>query len=183
MASFGQQPSVEHEALRRALPRLHKLALVLTANEQLGRALLRGACRASQRDWRRREEDKFFEVGRRMVAIWVAKLAEETGLQGRNPPEPRLFANLPLKGSLAANGHFIRFIANLPSQQRAALYLVYGEGASYDEAAEILSLNMLSLMKLLARGHLALSHWLDHRGLAEGAGREAGMLAVPERAA
>lgn len=26
---------------------------------------------------------------------------------------------------------------------------------------------MLALMKLLARGHLAMTHWLDQRGLAE----------------
>jgi RNA polymerase sigma-70 factor (ECF subfamily) len=55
----------------------------------------------------------------------------------------------------------------MSSSERAALYLVYGEGASYDEAAEVTALDMLSLMKLLARGHVALSQWLDHRGLSE----------------
>ena len=75
------------------------------------------------------------------------------------------------KGALAGNMHFAKFIATLPFAQRSALYLVYGEGVSYDEAADVTGMNMLALMKLIARGHLSLSHWLHQRGLAaEGEG-------------
>ena len=102
-----------------------------------------------------------------MYALWIAKLSEDPNIQKRCQPDPRLFGALLPKGALAGNAHFAKFVANMSSSQRAALYLVYGEGASYDEAAEVTALDMLSLMKLLARGHVALSQWLDHRGLSE----------------
>jgi RNA polymerase sigma-70 factor (ECF subfamily) len=102
-----------------------------------------------------------------MYALWIAKLSEDPNTQKRCQPDPRLFGALLPKGALAGNAHFAKFVANMSSSQRAALYLVYGEGASYDEAAEVTALDMLSLMKLLARGHVALSQWLDHRGLSE----------------
>jgi RNA polymerase sigma-70 factor (ECF subfamily) len=102
-----------------------------------------------------------------MYALWAAKIAEDPGLHGKFPPDPRIFKGALVKGPISGNAHFASFISKLPSSQRGVLYLVYGEGASYDEAAEITGVNMLSLMKLLARGHLALSHWLDEKGLSE----------------
>lgn len=169
MASFSQGSSRSRDALHRALPRLYKFALVLSVNEELARALLRTTCKTLKlrADWRDEDRDQLVDAFRRMYALWSAKVSEDPNLHKKCPPDPRLFAGSLLKGSFAGNAHFAKFIATLPSPQRAALYLVYGEGASYDEAAEVTALNMLALMKLLARGHLALSHWLDHRGLAE----------------
>ncbi|MBI4725085.1 MAG: hypothetical protein HY765_08935 [Rhodomicrobium sp.] len=169
MANYGQAFSHSRDALLRALPRLYKFALVLTVNEELARALLRGTCKSlmTRKDWREDDRDHLIDAFRRMFALWSAKIAEDPDIQKKCPPEPRLFAGSLIKGPLAGNAHFAKFIANLPSPQRGVLYLVYGEGASYEEAVEVTALNMLALMKLLARGHLALSHWLDHRGLAE----------------
>lgn len=174
MAAFGHTFSQPRDALHLALPRLYKFSIVLTANEQVARALLRGTCRAltNRQDWRGGEREHLIDALSRMYALWMGKLAEDPGLQNKSAPDPRLFAGSASKSPLAGNAHFAKFIANLPSQQRSVLYLVYGEGVSYDEAAEIMSLNMLALMKLLARGHLALAHWLDHRGLAEGGARD-----------
>jgi RNA polymerase sigma-70 factor (ECF subfamily) len=169
MASFGTIPGRPRDALRRALPRLYKFALVLSMNEELARALLRGTCKVlnTRKDWREEDRDQLIDAFRRMYALWSAKIAEDPNVQKRCPPEPRLFAGNLLKGSPAGNAHFAKFIATLPSPQRATLYLVYGEGTSYDEAAEVTAHNIQALMKLLSRGHLALSHWLDHRGLTE----------------
>ncbi len=169
MASSAKVSSRPRDALHGGLPRLYKFALVLSVNEELARALLRSTCRAlnARIDWRDENRDHFIDAFRRMYAIWNSKSVEGPNVNGRCAPDPRLFAGSLLKGSLAGNAHFAKFLANLPSSQRAVLYLVYGEGASYDEAAEVMALHIQGLMKLLAHGHLALSHWLDNRGLAE----------------
>jgi RNA polymerase sigma-70 factor, ECF subfamily len=166
MASFAQSKSRSREAAQSLTARLYKFALVLTVNEELARALLRGALKAlnSRNETPDDERDHFMGAFRRMYAIWSAKLGEDPDIQRKCPPDPRVLASGLSKAPLAGNAQFARFIANLPPQQRAILYLVYGEGASYDEAAEVTALNLLALMKLIARGHLALSHWLDNRG-------------------
>jgi RNA polymerase sigma-70 factor (ECF subfamily) len=166
MANSGQH-SQQREAIHRALPRLYKFALVLTANEDLGRALLRSTCKtllSAQSDWREEDPARLTNAFRRMYSLWSAKIAEEPDLVKKCPPDPRIFASTFAKGPLAGNVQFGKFIADLPAAQRGVLYLVYGEGASYDEATEITQLNMLTLMKLLARGHLALTDWLDGNG-------------------
>jgi RNA polymerase sigma-70 factor (ECF subfamily) len=169
MASFGQTHSRSRDAFQSIIVSLYKFALVLTVNEELARALLRSTSKGLtlRKDLSGDERDHLIEGFRRMYALWSAKLAEDPNIQKRCQPEPRLFAASLARGPVAGNAHFAKFIANMSSSQRAALYLVYGEGASYDEAAEVTALDMLSLMKLLARGHVALSHWLDNRGLAE----------------
>jgi RNA polymerase sigma-70 factor (ECF subfamily) len=174
MATFGQGLTQPRDALHRAMPRLYKFAIVLSVNEQLARALLRATCKSLsvRKDQRVPDRDFLIDALARMYSLWTAKIEEEPNLQRNNPPEPRHFSVSILKSSLAGNAHFAKFIAHLPYTQRGALYLVYGEGTSYDEAAEILSLNMRSFMNLLARGHVALAHWLDHRGLADGSGQD-----------
>ncbi len=170
MAAYGQHLGHLRDTIHKALPRLYKFALVLTANEELARALLRGTCKAllNARNIRPEEDrDRLTGAFGRMYALWAAKTDEDPAIQRKCPPEPRLFANALVSGPLAGNAQFAKFIASLPAPQRGLLYLVYGEGASYEEAAEVTQLNMLSLMKLLARGHQALMHWLDHRGLPE----------------
>ena len=46
MATYGQLSSQQRDAIHKALPRLYKFALVLTANEELARGLLRGTFKA-----------------------------------------------------------------------------------------------------------------------------------------
>ncbi len=186
MATLTQGLTQPRDALHKALPRLYKFAVVLTANEQLARALLRATYRqlSSRRDGRGKDRDYVLEAQNRMYGLWMTKMAGDPQLQHKNAPEPRLFAASLAKSAMPANAHFAKFMASLPSAQRAALYLVYGEGASYDEAAEVVSVNMLSLMNLLARGHVGLAHWLDHRGLSEGAAaQDALSRRIPEKAA
>jgi len=169
MAIYVQHSSQQRDAIHKALPRLYKFALVLTANEELARGLLRGTVKAmnTRNEWREEDAYRLTIAFRRMYALWSAKMDEDPGIHRKCPPDPRLFAGALVKGPLAGNAQFARFIANLLPAQRGVLYLVYGEGASYDEAAEVTALNMLALMKLLARGHLALTHWLEQRGLTE----------------
>lgn len=169
MANYRQLSSQQRDAIHTALPRLYKFALVLTANEELARGLLRGTVKAlnTRNEWREEDAQQLTVAFRRMYALWSAKMDEDPGIHRKCPPDANLFAAALPRGPLTGNLQFARFIANLPSAQRGVLYLVYGEGASYDEAAEITAQNMLALMKLLARGHLALTHWLDQRGLSE----------------
>jgi len=167
MASFGQTHSRSRDAFQSIIVSLYKFALVLTVHEELARALLRSTSKGLnlRKGFARDERDHLIEGLRRMYALWIAKLSEDPNIQKRCAPNPRLFAASFLRGPVGASAQFAKFIANMPSHQRAALYLVYGEGASYDEAAEVTALDMLPLMKLLARGHVALSHSLDHGGL------------------
>jgi RNA polymerase sigma-70 factor (ECF subfamily) len=170
MAAYGQVFSRQRDAIHKSMPRLYKFALVLTANEELARGLLRGTIRAMhiRNEWQDEDASRLTAGFRRMYALWSAKLDEDPALQKKCPPDPRLFAAVFTKGSLAGNAQFARFIATLPAAQRGVLYLVYGEGASYDEAAEVAALNMHVLMNLLAQGHSALTKWLDQRGAVDG---------------
>jgi RNA polymerase sigma-70 factor, ECF subfamily len=170
MAAYGQIFSQQSGAIHKAMPRLYKFALVLTANEELARGLLRGTVRAMhiRNEWQDEDTSRLTAGFRRMYALWTAKLAEDPALERKCPPDPRLFVAAFAKGPLASNAQFARFIASLPAAQRGVLYLVYGEGASYDEAAEVIALNMLALMKMLAQGHAALTQWLDERGTVDG---------------
>ncbi len=165
MASFGQIRSRSRDAFQSIIVRLYKFALVLTVNEELARALLRSTFKGLnlRKDLSGDERDHLIEALRRMYALWTAN----PSIQKQCQPEPRLFAASFAKGPLTGTAQFAKFIANMSSSQRASLYLVYGEGTSYDEAAEVMAADMLSLMKLLARGHVTLSHWLDHRELPE----------------
>src|SRR5579883_907767 len=93
MTSLAQNSGRSRDGLQRALPRLFKFALALTANDELARDLLRTTCKAlamrrSRRDGNR---DQLMDAFRRMYALWSAKLAEDPALQGRHPPQPRLF--------------------------------------------------------------------------------------------
>ncbi len=169
MATYGQHSSQQRDAVQKALPRLYKFALVLTASEDAARALLRGTCKvllSARNEWREEDQSRLTGAFRRMYSLWASKMEGDPELKRRCPPEPKLFIGAGFNGTLGS-AQFAKFIANLPAAQRGVLYLVYGEGASYEEAAEVTALNMLALVRLLARGHLALTDWLDRRGLAE----------------
>ncbi len=169
MATLGQRKSLRREEFDKLLPRLYKFAMVLTAHEQLSRALLRATRRAvPQRTFSAQDEhDALRDALKHMHTLWATKLAETPNLRQTCPPEPRLFSGVQGQAAGLSNAHFAKFVANLPSPQRSALYLVYGEGTSYDEAADVMSMDILSLIKLLARGHAALATWLEHRGVNE----------------
>ena len=79
-----------------------------------------------------------------MYALWIAKLSEDPSKSDVSPTRACLGRSF-LKEPLAGNAHFAKFVANMSSSQRAALYLVYGEGASYDEAAEVTALTCCHL--------------------------------------
>lgn len=92
--------------------------------------------------------------------------------------DPRCFA-LPADSAegAARNKGLAQAIGGLPAQQRATLLLVYGEGLSYDEVAEVFDVSLKDVMTRVVRGHVAVGHWLDQRDAAahhagDGAARE-----------
>src|SRR5262245_44984800 len=137
MATNGQSSS-HRDAIHRALPRLYKFALVLSANEELARALLRATVKSldTRNEWRVEDRENLTGPFRRMFMLWTGKMAGDPAIQKKCQPEPRLFATAFINGPLTGGAQLAKFIAGLPSQQRGVLYLVYGEGASYDEAAD-----------------------------------------------
>lgn len=169
MASFGQAQSRPRDAFQSAMTRLYKFAQVLTANEELARALLRSTCKALsiKNDFSSEDRDRHIGALGRMYAYWSEKLDGDQSLPSRCQPDLRLFAGAFSNRPAMGGSSFAKFMINLPLPQRASLYLVYGEGTSYDEAAEVVGLDLLSLMKMLTRGHVAMSHWLDRRDLSE----------------
>ncbi len=129
MPAYGQDFSHQRSAIHKAMPRLYKFALVLTANEELARGLLRGTVRAMniRSEWQEEDASRLTAGFRRMYALWSAKLDEDPSIQKKCPPDPRLFAAALAKGPLAGNAQFARFIANLAPLQRGCFTLFTGK--------------------------------------------------------
>jgi RNA polymerase sigma-70 factor (ECF subfamily) len=145
------------------LLRLYKFAGLLTGSDKTAKALLKASFTTSKPLPQIKSRESFIAALARLYAVWNTKQSGGD-MFAAGAGESR--QSDPFSIGAAEFGRFSKFLSGLPVPQRAALYLVYGEGTSYDEAAEVLSLNMLSLMKSLTRGHLALSYWLDQQAAA-----------------
>ncbi|RIA56790.1 RNA polymerase sigma factor [Dichotomicrobium thermohalophilum] len=146
-------------------PRLRAFAIALTGSMRAGAGLAQAAIANLKggEDTERAPAELMLEAYREAHALWMkrtANAAPETA--GR--ADPRCFA-LPANTPDAAARHkgLAQVIADLPPQQRATLLLVYGEGLSYDEAAEVFDTTVQVVMTRVARGHVAVGHWLDRR--------------------
>ncbi len=155
-----------HEEVNRGLsplfPRLWRYCLVMTGNRERADDLAQAAC------LRAIEKSEQFQAGTKLdrwvfriaQRIWLNELRaesvrrgggmmtlEEIDLPDSNPgPESNLLAREVLMGVLA-----------LPEAQRTTVLLVYVEGYSYKETAEVLDIPIGTVMSRLsaARGKLA----------------------------
>lgn len=100
---------------------------------------------------------------RQAHTLWMQRAAQQSGEAGGRA-DPRCFA-LPANTPEAAARlkGLAQVIADLPPQQRATLLLIYGEGLSYDEVAEVFDTTVQVVMTRAVRGHIAVGHWLDRR--------------------
>lgn len=146
-------------------PRLQAFALALTGSPQAAATLVRGAMARIQSETQTSggQTPPLLRAYRELHGLWVQGTSggQEAGA-GR--PDPRCFA-VPADTPEAAarNRGLAKVIADLPAQQRATMLLVYGEGLSYDEAAEVFDTEVRSVMTRVVRGHVAVGHWLDQR--------------------
>jgi len=165
---------------RRLYPRLQALAIALTGAPGAASSLARATLA-------KLEESGFAGRGQTSVLLWAYRelhtlwlhQAAEGGSRTVRA-DPRCFA-LPADSAegAARNKGLAQAIGGLPAQQRATLLLIYGEGLSYDEIAEIFDVSLKDVMTRVVRGHVAIGHWLDQR---EAGGNHAGDGAARETA-
>ncbi len=164
------------ERLERLYPRLHAFALALTgapgAAESLTRACMRELL--ARADQERGQTSMVLWAYGVLHTLWLKHYVAQSP-QPQKRPDPRCFA-LPAASPEAAERFkgLAKMIASLPAQQRATMLLVYGEGLSYDEVAEIFGATVKSVMTRVVRGHVAMGHWLDHQAAAGSGNDDAG---------
>lgn len=145
-------------------PRVRAFAIALTGSMRAGAGLAQAALANLQAgdDTKQVQTELMLAAYRQANALWMQRTAAGSESAGR--ADPRCFA-LPANTPEAAarNKGLAQVIADLPPQQRAALLLVYGEGLSYDEAAEVFESTIQVVMTRVARGHVAVGHWLERR--------------------
>jgi len=145
-------------------PRVRAFAIALTGSMRAGAGLAQAAL-VNLRAGENAEESRaelLLEAYRQAHALWMQRPA--AGAESAGRADPRCFA-LPANTAEAAARHkgLAQVMADLPPEQRATLLLVYGEGLSYDEAAEVFESTVQVVMTRVARGHVAVGYWLDRR--------------------
>lgn len=152
------------------LPRLQRFAATLAGNRERADTLLRAACNKMLEDGGVPRQGLAFDVWAfgAVQAEWLA------GLRGQKYPisqgQGDAAAFLPAGGA-GENRQFrdiAAVLAKLPPQQRSAVLLVYGEGFSYAEAAQILDAPLHTVLARVSRAlgsFIARSDWPDGTGL------------------
>jgi RNA polymerase sigma-70 factor (ECF subfamily) len=158
----GHNPS---EIRQRLYPRLHAFALALTGAPGPAEALATACMREleARADQERGQTSRLLWAYSALHTLWLKHYVAQAP-QPQKRVDPRCFA-LPASTPEAAERTkgLARLVAGLPAQQRATLLLVYGEGLSYDEVAEIFGATVKSVMTRVVRGHVAMGHWLDQK--------------------
>lgn len=164
--------SVKRE-LNRLLPRLKSFALALTGADQAAEGLTQATCRLllSKAPQDRGQTAFALWAYTNMHTIWLKQAVAQGKDRGARRTDPRVFY-IPAEtaADAARNKELAQLVAHLPPQQRATLMLVYGEGFSYDEVAEVFGTSLKSVMTRVVRGHVAMAHWLDQQCAAETTG-------------
>ncbi len=163
MMSGSSEAVTDRNRDRWLYPRLRAFAIALTGSLRGGAGLAQAAFQTLEeaKDGER-AADLMLDAYRAAHSLWMQRTVAASEIDGR--ADPRCFA-LPASTPQAAAQHkgLAQAIADLPPQQRATLLLVYGEGLSYDEAAEVFDTTVQIVMTRVARGHVAVGHWLDRR--------------------
>jgi len=158
--------ATHHEAviaeLPGLLPRLWRYGLVLARNPETAEDLVQTTCvRALEKSFQ-------FETGTRfdhwlftiLRSIWINQLRAQRVRAGHGlvDPEEELVSDgvEEIETNIFAAQVF-REVLKLPEAQRKAVLLVYVEGLTYREAAEVLKVPMGTIMSRLAAARLKLS--------------------------
>lgn len=156
-----------HEQVRAGLAdqlvRLWRYALVLSGRRDVAEDLVQTTC------LRALERARQFEAGSRLDlwlisilhSVWLNEVRARRVRQGEGVVEAGQVLSIDGAGAMEAHllaGQVLREVATLPEGQRMAVFLVYGEGMSYREAADILAVPIGTVMSRLAAARLALGH-------------------------
>ena len=144
------------------LPRLWRYGLVLARNPEIAEDLVQTTC------VRALEKSSQFEIGTRvdrwvftiLRSIWINQLRAERvrSSQGVVDPEEALISDgaREIEMNIFAAQVF-REVLELPEAQRETVMLVYVEGFTYREAADVLHVPIGTIMSRLAAARLKLS--------------------------
>lgn len=144
------------------LPRLWRYGLVLARNPTIAADLVQATC------LRALEKSSQFEVGTRLDrwvftllrSIWINELRAQrirTGAGVINAEEALISDGAREIETNILAAQVFRKVLELPEAQRETVLLVYVEGLTYREAAEVLEVPVGTIMSRLAAARLKLS--------------------------
>jgi RNA polymerase sigma-70 factor (ECF subfamily) len=160
MAGHNHDPVTE--GIAGELRRLWRYGLVLSSNRDTAEELVQATCvRALERAHQ-------FQAGTRLDrwlisilhSIWLNEVRSRKVRQGQGLVDADavlVFDGLRATEANIMAGQVLREVQGLPEAQRETVYLVYVEGMTYREAAEVLAVPIGTVMSRLsaARGRLA----------------------------
>ncbi|NJM35120.1 MAG: RNA polymerase sigma factor [Rhodomicrobium sp.] len=144
------------------LKRLWRYAVVLSGDADTANDLVQATC------LRALERHEQFEPGTQLVrwtytilgSIWKNELRARKVRMGQGFVDPEIALVADGAGEMHMNllaRQVLKEIERLPEGQREAVFLVYGEGLAYREAAEVLDVPIGTVMSRLAAARLKLS--------------------------
>lgn len=145
------------------LPRLHRFALTLAGNRESADALLRAACNNMLDGGAVSRQGLAFDVWAfgALQGEWLAGLRTQTYPISQGQGDVTTFLPVGAAGEDRQFRDIAGVLSKLPPQQRSAVLLVYGEGFSYAEAAQILE---TPLDTVIARVSRALGAFITRAG-------------------
>jgi RNA polymerase sigma-70 factor (ECF subfamily) len=144
------------------LPRLWRYGLVLSGSRDFAEDLVQAAClralqRAEQFTPGSRLDRWLFSI---LHSVWLNELRARRIRRGEGFVDPELALILQGEAHIEANilaRQVLKEVAALPEAQRETLLLVYVEGFTYREAAEVLAVPIGTIMSRLAAARAALA--------------------------
>lgn len=151
------------------LVRLWRYAFVLSGRRDVAEDLVQATC------LRALERASQFEAGSRLDrwlisilhSLWLNEVRARRTRQGEGVVEAGEALSVDGAGAMEVHmlaGQLLREVTALPEGQRMAVFLVYGEGLSYREAAEMLDVPIGTVMSRLAAARLALGRRMGGLG-------------------
>jgi RNA polymerase sigma-70 factor (ECF subfamily) len=158
MATAG--PEEVRTALTLHLARLWRYGLVLSGSRDTAEDLVQATCvraleRADQFAAGSRLDSWLFSI---LHSIWVNEVRSRRIRQGQGFVDPEatlLFGGEQIETNILA-AQVLREVQALPEVQREAVFLVYVEGLTYREAAELLGTPIGTIMSRLAAARATL---------------------------
>ena len=151
------------------LPRLRRFAAVLAGNPESADALLRLACKKMLVGADVFQQGTAFDLWAfgELHGEWLAGLRSHDNPISQGQGDAAAFLPADTSGEIGRCKDVAEILAKLPPQQRSAVLLIYGDGFSYDEAAQILDAPSQTIVARVSRAlgsFIERADWLDSAG-------------------
>lgn len=155
MAGISERRKAVETGLPPLLKRLWRYGMVLTGDQDMANELVQATC------LRALERCEQFEPGTQLIrwtytilgSIWKNELRSRSVRQGLGHVDPEIALVTDGISEMDTNilaRQVLKEVEQLPEGQREAVFLVYGEGLAYREAAEVLDVPVGTVMSRLA---------------------------------